>query len=362
MKNISQGRCRVLGLMLGLSLTFSVSAEIKRTASGKPDLSGVYDTGTLTPEQRPEFFGDIKYLYPWVADLLNWAAEVAYEWFEETESDPDREAPPVGGDGNNTAGAGGVGGYNAFYIDIGKQASRIDGKVRTSIIYDPPNGRRPPTLEGVSARMGDIYQSFIHENTGTATWLDHEGPGPFDGPESLAPSERCLISFASTVPTLPSLYNNYKRIVQTEDYVMILQEMVHDARIIRLNSEHSDPKNRSWLGDSIGHWEGDTLVVKTKNFKSISGLGGADENLQVEERFSLTEDGDLLYDFTVVDDTVWTAPWSGEYIWTKSQSKVYEYACHEGNYAMGNILRGARLLEREWREMEAATLQASAGQ
>tara|TARA_B100000900_G_scaffold415382_1_gene445073 strand:+ start:28 stop:1098 length:1071 start_codon:yes stop_codon:yes gene_type:complete len=343
-----------LALVVAILLTSVAEAEIKRTPSGKPDLSGVYDTGTLTPEQRPEFLGEIKYLYPWVADLLNWAAQTAYEWFQEDTSDADRGAPPAGGDGNNTAGAGGVGGYNAFYIDIGKTASQIDGKVPTSILYDPPNGRRPPTLEGVSARLGDIYQSFIHENTGTATWLDKEGPGPFDGPESLAPSERCLISFAATVPTLPSLYNNYKRIIQTEDHLMILQEMVHDARIIRIDGEHSDPNNRSWLGDSIGRWEGDTLVVNTKNFKGISGLGGADENLEVEERFSIAEDGNLLYDFTVVDDTVWEAPWSGQYIWTKSQSKVYEYACHEGNYAMGNILRGARLLEREWRAAEAA--------
>jgi hypothetical protein len=351
---------RTLAFVIAILLLNTAQAEIKRTPSGKPDLSGVYDTGTLTPEQRPEFLGEIKYLYPWVADLLNWAAQTAYEYFQDDVSDVDRGAPPAGGDGNNTAGAGGVGGYNAFYIYIGQTASQIDGKVPTSILYDPPHGRRPATLEGVNARMGDIYQSFIHTNTGTATWLEKDGPGPFDGPESLAPSERCLISFAATVPTLPSLYNNYKRIVQTDDYVMILQEMVHDARIIKIDGEHSNPENKSWLGDSIGRWDGDTLVVTTRNFKAISGLNGADENLVVEERFSVAEDGNLLYDFTVVDETVWEAPWSGKYVWTKSQGKVYEYACHEGNYSMGNILRGARLLEREWRAGEAG--QSSAGQ
>ena len=332
-----------------LAITVPASADIKRTASGKPDLSGVYDTATLTPEQRPEFLGETKSVYPWVADLLSWGAQKTLQWFAESESDPDREAPPVGGDGNNTAGAGGVGGYNLFYLDVGDSASKIDGMVRTSIIYDPPNGRRPAMQEGVINRVADVYQSFTHQNTGTATWLDKDGPGPFDGPETLAPSERCLISFASTVPTLPSIYNNYKRIVQTDTHVMILQEMVHDARIIRIDSEHTPNANRSWLGDSIGYWDGDTLMVETKNFKGISGLAGADENLAVIERFSMTEDGNLLYDFTVNDATVWTASWSGEYIWSrKDDSKVYEYACHEGNYAMGNILRGARLLESEW--------------
>ena len=122
-----------LAFVMALLLVSTAQAEIKRTASGKPDLSGVYDTGTLTPEQRPEFLGEIKYLYPWVADLLNWAAQTAYDYFQDDVSDADRGAPPAGGDGNNTAGAGGVGGYNAFYIDIGQTASQIDGKVPTSI-------------------------------------------------------------------------------------------------------------------------------------------------------------------------------------------------------------------------------------
>ena len=141
-------------------------------------------------------------------------------------------------------------------------------------------------------------------------------PDSFDGPESLGAIGAMFDQFCATVPTLPSLYNNYKRIVQTEDYVMICKKCrLRCAHYSTFNSEHSDPNNRSWLGDSVGQCEGDTLVVKTKNFKEISGLGGADENQEVEERFSLTEDGNLLYDFTVVDDTVWTAPWSGEYIW-----------------------------------------------
>jgi len=327
--------------------TLQVQAEIKRTPSGKPDLSGVYDTGTLTPLNRPKEFGDKQFMTKDEADAIVKRTLAVFD-FANRESDPDRGAPVKGGDGNNTAGAGGVGGYNAFWIDPGSDAFEIDGKFRTSIIYDPADGRQPPRTPSAQARMSEAYSSFAHENDGTASWLAHEGPGPFDGPESLAPSERCLISFGATVPTLPSLYNNYKRVVQTDDYVMILQEMVHDARIIRLDVEHGPASNRKWMGDSVGHWEGDTLVVKTTNFKSVSGLGGADENLEVTERLNLHEDGHIIYDFTVNDPTAWTAPWSGEYVWTASKDKVYEYACHEGNYAMGNVLRGARLLESEW--------------
>ena len=129
---------------------------------------------------------------------------------------------------------------------------------------------------------------------------------------------------------------------------MILLEMVHDARIIKLNVDPSEKTSPQWLGNSVGHWEGDTLVVETSNFKTSTGLYGGDENLRLMEWFSLLEDGDLLYRFTVEDPTIWTETWSGEYVWKKSSGKVYEYACHEGNYAMGNILRGARILEAEY--------------
>jgi hypothetical protein len=330
---------RFLILLPAAVLTLSAAADVKRTSSGTPDLTGVYDTATLTPTQRPEWMGETEYLYPWFAKTLNWVFGAVEKWALADESDPDREAPPSGGDGQNAGGAGGVGGYNLFYIDPGNSLGEINGVIPTSIIYDPPDGRYPATQPGIEARMGTVYQSFAHENTGQATWLDHDGPGPFDGPESLAP----------TVPTISSLYNNYKRIVQTDTHVMILQEMVHDARIIRIDSDHTPDENRKWLGDSVGHWEGDVLVVETRGFREISGLPGADENLHVVERFSLMEDGNLYYDFTVTDETVWSAPWSGRYVWqSRPKDQVYEYACHEANYAMGNILRGARLLESEY--------------
>ncbi len=325
--------------------TAATHAEIKRTASGKPDLSGPYDTGTLTPLNRPEEFGEHQFMTKEQADQVIARTKAIFD-FANRESDPDRGAPVKGGDGNTTAGAGGVGGYNAFWIDPGKDTFMIDGKFRTSIIYEPENGPRPPMTPEPMARTAARFKSFAHDNDGTASWLANAGPGPFDGPESLAPSERCLISFGSTVPTIPSLYNNYKRIVQTEDHVMILHEMVHDARVVRMNAEHSPDVNRTWMGDSIGRWEGDVLVVETRNFKGASSLAGADENLHVVERFSLMEDGNVLYSFTVNNPTVWTAPWSGEYVWRSSPDTVYEYACHEGNYALPNVLRGARMAEK----------------
>lgn len=333
-----------------VTIAISGQAEIKRAANGKPDLSGVYDTATLTPLNRPEAFGEKQFMTTEEADQVLAQIQKRYEVVTAREnSSADRGAPKKGGDGNNALGAGGVGGYNSFWIDPGSELQTVDGMYRTSIVYDPPNGQQPALTPESQMRMAQTLASFIHNNDGTASWLAHEGPGPFDGPESLAPSERCLISFASTVPSLPSLYNNYKRIVQTEDYVMILQEMVHDARIIRLNSVHGPEHHKSWLGDSIGYWEGDTLVVHTKNFKAVNGLTGSDEKLQVTERFSLLESGDLNYNFTVDNTTAWAKTWSGEYTWSSNPAdKVYEYACHEGNYAMGNVLRGARLLESEW--------------
>ena len=152
---------------------------------------------------------------------------------------------------------------------------------------------------------------------------------------------------------LPTLYNNLKRIVQTPDHVMILVEMIHDARIIRLNSEHPPASVKKWLGDSIGWWEGDTLVVDTTNFleqdwvsETLVGNPPFPSDLHVVERFSRVDRGSLLYEFTVESGDFET-PYSGEYTWPQTSDRLYEYACHEGNYAMGNILRGARLLESE---------------
>ena len=332
--------------------TFGLAVENAR-GSSVPDLSGFYDSGTQTPEQRPAAFGDRQFLTEAEAEeLLKQATFLQTD--ENVISDPNRSAPVKGGDGNNAFGAGAVGGYNSFWVDPGSGLSSVDGKFRTSIIYDPPNGRRPAMTPRGMRKIAENFTSFSYTNDGTASWLENEGPGPFDGPESLALAERCLLGFSAGPPSMPGLYNNFKRIVQTEDHVMILLEMVHDARIIRLNSDHGSDENRKWLGDAVGRWEGDTLVVETKNFTPYTGLYGGDENLHLTERFTKLDDGNLLYNFTVDDPTAWTKPWSGEYVWKSTEGKVYEYACHEGNYAMGNILRGARILESEYVPKQAS--------
>ena len=167
-------------------------------------------------------------------------------------------------------------------------------------------------------------------------------------------AERCILTFGSTSgpPMLPALYNNHKRIVQTEDTVMILIEMVHDARIVRMNAEHDPPEIKKWLGDSIGWWEGDTLVVETTNLVDRPAFGRGTGNMTVTERFRMESADQMIYSFTVVDPTVWTAPFTGEYAWPRSPNKVFEYACHEANYALEGIMKGARLLEAEFRGEE----------
>ncbi len=353
-------------LTLAVSAVFVVTAaptvfaqsdgDLPRRPDGHPDLSGTYDIATLTPLQRPTEFGDKLVLteeeaaaFASEAGSLERLFNIPAERNEETGAP--REAPPVGGDGSSGA-AGNVGGYNAFWMDFGESGFQINGQYRTSIIVDPVNGRRPSMTPEAQAQLAGLA-AFFRPNTGTAWWLedDLDAPGPYDHPEQRPHSERCLMGFGSTAgpPMLPVLYNNLKRIVQTDDTIMILVEMVHDARVIRMNQEHVSPEIRSWLGDSVGRWEGDTLVVDTTNFRDAPSLSGASRNLHVVERFTPIDADTLLYGFTVEDPTVWTVPWSGEYVWPATEDKVYEYACHEANYSFGGILRGARVLEGDAR-------------
>ncbi len=331
---------------------------IPRTPSGHPDLSGTFDAATLTPLERPVALGNKAFLTVEEARELA-DKERSFAANANRQTDGGREAPPEGGaagvgfeanpEAGNRLGAGNVGGYNWFWVDRGSDAFAIDGQFPTSILIDPPNGRMPPMTPSAMKQM-TARLAWFRPNDGTAWWLDVDGPGPYDGPESLAMSERCMLGFTGAAPSFPSLYNNFKRIVQTDDYVMIEIEMVHDARIVRMNSKHPGPEVGYWLGDSIGRWEGDTLVVDTTNFLPQASMRGGSEKLHVVERFTAQVGGNVLYNFTVADDTVWTAPWTGEYLWRASDDRVYEYACHEGNYAMEGILKGARLLEAEARQ------------
>ena len=323
------------------------AADGPRTADGRPDLSGMYDIATLTPLTRPTSLGERLSLTDAEAKAL---AKANAERMAKTNqsSDPNRTAPPVGGDGSEGA-AGNVGGYNSLWVDSGTGAFKIDGKWRTSIITDPPKGQMPPMIP--EARKRAMERGRMNRpNRGDAWWIkDNVTPGPYDDPELRPLAERCLLGFGASAgpPMMPVLYNNLKQIVQTKDTVLILNEMVHDARIVRMNAQHEPPEIRRWLGDSVGKWEGDTLVVDTINFNDQPGLFGATRSLHVIERFSRIDAKTLLYKFTVEDAAVWAGPWSGEIVWPATDARIYEYACHEGNYSFANILRGARLLEAE---------------
>jgi hypothetical protein len=332
-----------------LPLVALASDDIPRRADGKPDLSGTYDIATLTPMVRPREYGETLTLTEEEAKKIEtyWKTTLAKD---DVPSDPDREAPPVGGveiyAKEFSGAAGGVGGYNSGFVDLGDSTFKIDGKYRTSIITQPANGQFPPLSKQGMERMKE-GAAFRHANTGEAWWADME-VGPYDDPELRPLGERCLLGFGSTAgpPVMPVMYNNLKRIVQTDDRVMILNEMNHDVREIRIGGEHQPDTIRHWLGDSVGRWEGDTLVVTTKNFRDDTGFSMGTRDMVVTERFERVDADTLLYKFTVEDPT-WTEPWGGEYPWPATEDRMFEYACHEGNYALGGILRGARILEQD---------------
>jgi hypothetical protein len=318
----------------------------RRMADGHPDLQGVYDLATLTPLERR---GSTN-LALTTEEAAKLEAAAAKQRQQGDQSIPgDRPAPPKGGDGSVGA-AGNVGGYNTGWLDPGSAYTVVDGQKRSSIVIDPANGRVPPLTPEAQQRM----RTGRARPTSDATESNDPGldptPGAYDDPERRPLGERCLLGFASTSgpPALPDyFYNNLHQIVQTPDSVMILTEMVHDARIVRMNAQHVPKNIRLWLGDSVGRWEGDTLVVDTTNFNSKTRFRGSSEDLHVVERFTRVDDRTLLYRFTIDDPTTWTKPWIGEYTWPATNSHIYEYACHEGNYAMTDILKGARLREKE---------------
>jgi hypothetical protein len=318
---------------------------VPRMPDGHPDLQGTYDLATLTPLERPA--GSPLVLSDEDAARLENAVAVR----KERQAAPvsgDRNAPPLGGDGSAGA-AGNVGGYNSFWIDSGSQYTLVDGRKRAGMVIDPPDGRVPPLTPQARQRLARNVRPTSDE-TAREDDPGFEGNGAYDDPERRPLGERCLMGFGSTSgpPTLPDyFYNNLHQIVQTPESVMILTEMVHDARVVRLNAEHLPKGIRKWMGDSIGHWEGDTLVVDTTNFSEKTRYRGSSPDLHIVERFTRTGPTTLLYRFTVEDPNTWEKPWTAEYTWPATRELIYEYACHEGNYALGDILRGARLKESE---------------
>jgi hypothetical protein len=324
-----------------------------RTADGKPDLQGNWSNATQTPLERPAKQPLI--MTDEDAAKIENRVQVVKE-FRDAPSDPNRPPPSKGGDkrtlppGDPTfieriseAAGGAVGGYNGFWLDPGERVLRIDGKPRSSILIDPPDGRVPATLPEARKRM-------------TADAARRKGVGEYDHPEMRGLAERCILSFGQNLgpPMLPNyFYNNNSQIVQTKDYVMIMTEMVHDVRIIRLgaNQQHPPSQVRMYGGDSIGRWEGDTLVVETTNMPQAQSNRGSWENLKVTERFTRAGPDQIVYRFTIEDPTTFAAPWSGEVSFNKMDEQIFEYACHEGNYALANVLGGERAKEK--REAEA---------
>jgi hypothetical protein len=329
--------------------------NIPRLADGHPDLQGTYDVATMTPVARPR---GVKNLALTEQEA---AAMEKYEYERQVKNDApiaaDRSAPPVGGQSTapktyleflEQAGGGVVGGYNNFWLAGGMKVIRVDGQPRSSLIIDPPDGQVPAMKPEASRRNAAYLAGAAAPD---ASESGNSGPpGAFDGPESRPLAERCLLGFLNTSgpPTLPNyFYNNLKQIVQTKDTIVILVEMVHDARVIRMNAEHLPPTIRRWMGDSVGRWEGDTLVVDTTNFTAKTQFQGSSENLHVVERFTRVDPKTILYRFTVDDPSTWDRSFTGEYPWNLTSEHLYEYACHEGNYSLPGMLRGARQKEAD---------------
>jgi hypothetical protein len=326
-------------------------APISRLADGHPDLQGVWDIATMTPLDRPAGMTKLVLTPDEVRAMEAYEAERTQKGAEP--SDPNRAAPPVGGDRSPTksyleglwrAGGGVVGGYNNFWIAPGSQVITVDGQKRSSIIVDPVDGHAPAMRPEAQKRNIAFLTGRVSPDAAESAAAGP--PGAYDGPEARPLAERCLLGFGNTSgpPTLPNyFYNNLKQIVQTKDTIMILVEMVHDARIIRMNATHLPSSITKWMGDSIGRWESDTLVVDTTNFTNKTQFRGSAENLHVVERFTRVDDQTILYRFTVDDPTTWERSWTGEYPWRVTAEPLYEYACHEGNYALTNVLKGARV-------------------
>jgi hypothetical protein len=299
-----------------------------RTADGHPDLSGIWTNVTITPLERPrdlagkEFFTEQEAL--------------AYEKSHLRNRD-DRDA--IKGTNADVANA-----YNDFWWDSGTKVVKTR---RTSIVVDPPDGRIPALTPERQKELQAAQQAKRERCKQPGCELENGGqPGPADGPEDRPLMERCL-SFNNTTPMLPTAYNNNYQIVQTPAFIGIDVEMVHQMRRIPLDgSPHVASNVRQWVGDSRGHWEGDTLVIDTTNFNDQTSFRGSDKNLHMIERLTRVDADTIIYRFTIDDPTAFTKPWTGEIPFVKSTGQLYEYACHEGNRGMTGILAAARSDEK----------------
>ena len=293
--------------------------KMPRTPEGQPDLQGFWSNAPRTPVERPAEFAGKATITD--AEAKAWETKDAQAW---QELDGTSDGPL-----HATKGSVGTGAYNVLFYDMGSELARVDGVKRTAMVVDPPDGKIPPRVPQTRNRPAAA------RGGGTASVKER------------GLSERCLFVPMVGPPMLPTLYNNNYQIVQTADAVMIVSEEIHDVRIIRMNATHVAPEVRKWLGDSIGRWEGDTLVVETTNFTDQTRFRGSSRDLKVTERFTRVDANNILYKATMEDASTWTKPWTLELPFAAIKGPIYEYACHEGNYAIEDILRGARKLEAE---------------
>jgi hypothetical protein len=311
---------RVIGCVLALALVWPAPGLLAgrqawtppRTPDGRPDLQGIWDYRSATPLERPARFAGREFMTP--EEIAEYERLAAGREDGRPPDDPRTEQSV----------------HAAWWLDYGKRVVKTG---RTSLIVDPPDGKIPPLSADGQRRLA-------------ARRAAAKARGPADSHESRGLFERCI---TRGVPEglLPGPYNNNLQIIQTPDSVVLFTEMIHDARIVWMDGRPPlAPHVRQWLGDSRGRWEGDTLVVETVNFTDKTSFRGSGANLRLVERFTRLDEDTLEYTFTAEDPTTWTKPWTVSYPMVKTEGPIYEYACHEGNYGLMNILSAARWQEK----------------
>jgi hypothetical protein len=328
----------LLALVVALASTASMelSAQTRRSAAkpwtpprtpdGQPNLQGIWNYSTLTPLERPRELAGKEFF------TQQEAAEFEKRTLQNLDVDINREDTVRGLVNGTTETADLASAYNQFWWDRGDKVVKTR---RTSLIVDPPDGRLPSLTPQAQRRLA--AQAELRQRLA-------------EGPEDRPLSERCIWRPNSGPPMVPAGYNNNFHLVQVPGYVMILNEQIHDARIIPLDGRPHLPKHiQQWMGDSRGRWEGDTLIVETINFTDKTNFRGSGQNMHLIERFTLTDPDTLLYEFTVHDPESFTRSWTAQIPMNRSQDLMYEYACHEGNYGMFGTLSGARAIEQQQR-------------
>ena len=307
-----------------LSAVPVAAQTVPRTPWGQPDLQGIWDFRSITPLQRPEQLADKEFLTE--EEAARREQEVV-DRNEELLNRPARRTAVTASVDRGEDGAPGF--YNNLWLDRG---TTVVGTRRTSLVIDPPDGRIPSLTPAAQKRVA--ARAALNRRI-------------TEGPEDRSLSERCILRGNAGPPMTPGGYNNNVQLFQTPDTIVILNEMVHNARIIPLNRRSHLPADvRQWVGDSRGRWDGDTLVVETTNFLRDTSFPASSAKLHLVERLTRVDVDTLLYEFTVEDETTWTRAWTAAVPMRKSDLPLFEYACHEGNYGMTNLLAGARMEEK----------------